>query len=149
MIKVALLRPADESILKSLRPLAEVLEKAIDQEGSVVASNEHQAWWGCFAMALMNYRDGKLGQARAWVERCISSNKLSEVRSCSIEILLAMIESRSGNLQLAQACLSKASDQVVKKTGTLVEFGGDEQGYWHTWVIARILLKEAAAMINQ
>ncbi len=149
LLKVCLLKPADDSVLGQLRPLASILQVAIDQKGSAVSVSEHQTWWSCFAMALFHFREGNQSAAGEWALRCRETKSLSEIRNCSVNILSALIEYAAGDSMSAKTRLSQVSDKVVEKTTSLPVPGGSEQGYWHTWIIARILLEEARNSIGE
>jgi serine/threonine protein kinase len=148
VLKVCLLRPANEPLLKRLRPLAAVLSQALETKDSVVARNPHLAAWSCFSMALMSYRDGDDKSAGMWANRCLAFKRRNPAREASANIILAMVEHRAGHAEKAEAILNSATGPVIQNSDETLKYGDDDKGSWHAWVTARILLREAARMIR-
>ena len=150
VLKACLLLPADDAILDRLRPLERVVAAAVDDKASMVARNEHLLAWSCFSMALAGYRNGDDVAAMAWAGRSIAYPRKNPARLASLQALLAMVEFRGGRAGNARAFLGQATVPVMEKTGPgKIAAGGNDEGFWYDWLNARILYREAAAMIGQ
>ena len=149
VLKVCLLLPANESLLKQLRPLAAVLSQALETKDSIVTRNQHLAAWSCFSMALMTYRDGDLKSAATWANRCLAYKRRNPAREASANIILAMVEHRAGHAEKAVALLNSSTEPVIQNSDATLKYGDDDKGSWHAWVTARILLREAAHLIGK
>jgi serine/threonine protein kinase len=150
VLKTCLLRPADEGILARLRPLENIVIAAIEDKSSGVARNEHLTAWSSFAMALAAYRNGDDNAALTWASRCIASPRANPARIASARIVLAMVEHRGARTANAKVFLNMTADQVTAKTSSeTIAPGGNEEGFWYDWVNARILYREAAAMVGE
>lgn len=149
VLKVCLLLPANERLLKQLRPLAAILSQALETKDSVVARNPHLAAWSCFSMALMSYRDGDPKNAAMWANRCLAYKRRNPAREASANIILAMVEHQAGHAEKAMALLNRATEPVIQNSDETLKYGDDDKGSWHAWVTARILLREAAQMIRK
>ena len=149
VLKVCLLLPASEQILTRLRPLADILTNALDTRNSIVSRNPHFAAWSCFSMSLVNYRQGNDKSAAAWAARCLSSPRKNPAREASARIILAMVEHRAGQEGRAAALLDQISPPVIEHSEPPLSYGDDNTGSWHAWLTARILLREAEALIRK
>jgi serine/threonine protein kinase len=149
VLKVCLLRPADEKFLSRLRPLADLLAKEVDIKGSMVERNLHQAAWSKFSLALMHYRDGNDAAASGWAARCLSSPRKNPAREASARIIQAMIEHRAGHHGVAATLLDQTAPRVMEHSQPPLNYGDDVSGSWHAWLTARILLNEAESMIRK
>jgi len=150
VLKTCLLLPANEEILGKLRPLEVIVEAAVDDMGKVLGGNEHLAGWSCFAMALARYRNGDDAAATAWANRGIAIRLDNPARLASMHIVLAMVEQRGGRTGNARAFFLQAAGPVMEKTSAEnVAQAGNDQGFWYDWVNARILLREATAMLGE
>ncbi len=150
VLKACLLLPADREVLDRLRPLERVVSGAVDDKTSAVARNQHLAAWSCFALALAGYRSGDDAAAMTWANRSIAIPRENPARLASVQAVLAMIEHRGGRPGNARAFLNLAAAPVMEKTGAgTIPRGGNDEGFWYDWVNARILHREAAAMIGE
>jgi len=148
VLKICLLRPANEDTLRRLRPLVGIVTAAVDMRNGIVGKNPHLAAWSCFSLALAEYRDGNDARAAQWASRCIASPQKNSSRIASARIILAMIEQRAGRTGNAKAFLDMATGPVMEKTGAKLEGGETDQGNWYDWVNAGIFHREALALIG-
>ncbi len=147
ILKVCLLLPATEQERGRLGLLADVLSKALDTPGSIVSLDPHLRAWSCFSMSLMEFRKGNDQSAAAWAERCLSSPRKNPAREASARIILAMGEYQAGREGEARALLNQVSSDVIQHSQPPLNYGDDDQGSWHAWLTARILLREAEALL--
>ena len=150
VIKTCLLLPAEKGVLEKLRPLEKIVATAIDDKASTVARNDHLAAWSCFAMALARYRNGDDAAATVWANRSIANPRQNPARLASSQVVLSMIEHRAGRAVNARAFLRQAAAPVMENTEAgKIANGSNDAGFWYDWVNARILYREAAAMIGE
>jgi len=149
ILKVCLLRPADESILKQLRPLVAIVSGAVEEKSGTLARNPHLAAWSLFALALAEYRDGSDDSATLWANRCIASPNENPARIASARLILAMIEQRAGRTGNAKALLDMASGPVMERIGPTGVSGNDRDVFWYDWINAGIFHREALALIGK
>ncbi len=149
VLKTCLLLPADDAILRRLRPLAAIVETAVDDGESLLARNEHLRAWSCFALLLAAYRNGDDSAAMAWANRCAAIQLENPARSASSHLLLAMVEHRGGRAENARAFLALAAPPVMANTQPEIASRSENGVQWHDWVNARILYREAAALIGE
>ncbi|MCW1922934.1 serine/threonine protein kinase [Luteolibacter arcticus] len=148
MLKVCLLRPADESILRQLRPLVVIVSTAVDERGAL-AKNPHMAAWSYFSLALAEYRDGNDARATLWANRCLASPKENQARMASARLILAMIEQRAGRTGNAKVFLDMTTGPVTERIGTQVVSGNDKDTFWYDWINAAIFHREALDLVGK
>jgi hypothetical protein len=149
MLKVCLLRPADEDIMRRLRPLVAIVSRAVDEKNGTLAKNFHMAAWSYFALALAEYRDGNDASAALWASRCIASPKENPARIASARLILAMIEQRAGRTGNAKVFLDMATGPVTERIDAKVVSGNDMDGFWYDWINAAILQRESLVLIGK
>jgi hypothetical protein len=148
IIKISLLRPANEKILEALEPLAEVAAKSfvtnVNADGDVFL-----AAWRSVSLALMEYRRGDYTRAAAWCRRCLDYPEYNAPRAATARVILAMSAQHLGQTGEARSELTQARSMIedkFKKNG--LDRGTGVQGFWFDWIFARILLGEATALIE-
>ncbi len=148
IIKISLLRPANEKILQALEPLAEVAAKSfvtnVNADGDVFL-----AAWRSVSLALMEYRRGDYTRAAAWCRRCLDYPEYNAPRAATARVILAMSCQHLGQTGEARSELTQARSMIedkFKKNG--LDRGTGVQGFWFDWIFARILLGEATALIE-
>lgn len=147
-LKACILLPADETTLRSLAPLAGVIERAIEQKEAPIGTDFHFTAWACFAMSLWNYRIGDFPKAVQWAERGLAFPKDNEARIASTLIVRAMIEQKSGQPANARASLAQGRDAVQKVFARNAWVKSKPPAYWFEWLNAALLLAEAERLIG-
>ena len=145
VVKITLLMPADTSFMATLRPLAEAAANSLDADSGLEVS---LAAWRSFSLALMEYRCGNYDGAEKWCGRSLSYQNENPVRTASLRALQAMIHHQTGKGDLAQAELAQAGDAIERKFAQGLQIGSGSEGFWFDWVFARILLREATALMS-
>jgi tetratricopeptide (TPR) repeat protein len=147
IIKISLLRPANEKILKALEPLAEVAAKSfvtnVNADGDVFL-----AAWRSVSVALMEYRRGDYTKAAAWCRRCLDYPEYNAPRAATARVILAMSCQQLGQTGEARSELTQARSMIEDKFKNGLDRGTGVQGFWFDWIFARILLGEATALIE-
>jgi serine/threonine protein kinase len=147
IIKINLLLPADEAMIKSLLPQVEVAEKtfAVVEEGA--SPDVFQAAWRSVSLALFEYRRGDNAKAANWCRRCLAYQEHNAPRSATAHVILAMACWQMGQKAEAEAELREGREMIEAKFKNRLDRGSGVQGFWFDWVFARILLREAKGLI--
>lgn len=148
VVKATLLKPADEDLLKALKPLGILIERDLNSMDDP-ARNRGMVAWRHLSLTLFHYREGDLDNARVWANRCLQLPEANAARNASAGIIIAMIEARSGRPDNARRLIDVARPRVREKLSGRLEQGGSTEGYWFDWVNAGSLLDEAAALVNE
>jgi eukaryotic-like serine/threonine-protein kinase len=148
IIKINLLLPADEAMIKSLLPQVEVAEKtfAVVEEGA--SPDVFQAAWRSVSLALFEYRRADYPKAANWCRRCLAYSEHNAPRSATAHVILAMSSWQMGQKSEAAAELSQGREMIDAKFKNPLDRGSGVQGFWFDWVFAKILLREAKGLIN-
>jgi hypothetical protein len=155
--KVGLVLPPDPNLLQLFVLGAQVVESRFPTEKETRPNPPHVAQWS-EALALLEYRQGRLSQALDWCYRCESYAAYSAARLSTTSLLKAMSNWRLGHYQtavvdwtLAYALIQAKSQQGLDiGSNVLPLFPGtaeDLEGTWYDWVIADLLMRECDELI--
>jgi serine/threonine protein kinase len=147
IVKISLLLPGDEKLLKALEPQAGIAARSITNNGDANA-DVFLAAWRSVSLALMEYRRGNFAQAADWCQQCLNYPENIEPRTATARAILAMSCQRLGKTGEARTQLEEARQIVDNKLKNQLDQGNPVQGFWFDWVFARILLNEATALID-
>jgi len=147
IIKISLLLPADEKVMKALNPLAEAAAKSFDTSVNT-DGDVFLAAWRSVSMALMEYRRGNYAKAAAWCKRCLDYPEYNAPRAATARVIMAMSRQHLGQTDAARSELTQARGMIEDKFKNGLDRGTGVQGFWFDWVFARILLREAAVLIE-
>ena len=148
IVKISLLRPADQSLLHALSPLAETTSNSFAVAETGANPDIFQAAWQCISLALTDYRRGAYARSAEWSQRCLDYPERNAPRTATAQILLAMSFQKLGKVQDARAQLKAGREAVDAKFRNGLDRGTGVQGFWFDWVFARVLLREATALIE-
>lgn len=143
MVKGCLLIPADRAMLDALRPMADRLRP---KGGGYSTTNA----WAAMATMLFDFRDGRFQSARDGADRTL---RFARIPSCRAAILCirAMAEHALGDDDAARSDLAGAGAMIRQASPrVIVENPSDydaSEGSWAAWAIARILHREASALV--
>ena len=147
IIKISLLLPADEKMLKALEPLAEEEAKSfttnVNADGDVFL-----AAWRSVSLGLMEYRRGDYTKAAAWCRRCLDYSEYNAPRAATARVILAMACQQLGQPDEARSELAQGRKIIEDKFQSGLNRGTGVQGFWFDWLFGRILLGEATALIE-
>jgi hypothetical protein len=147
-VKLALLTEPDARLMRSLVPLAELAARSFYVANPGADFVFWQAPWRCVSMALMEYRRGRYAESIAWANRCLSYGDKNESRVACIQAILVMARFRQGEKQEAAALLSALKPQVEARFKNRLDYGDGGHGFWFDWLMARILVREGAALVE-
>jgi hypothetical protein len=147
IIKISLLLPGSQELLKALRPIADASAQSFSTN---MESNEDifLAAWHSVSLGLMEYRSGNYAKAAEWCNRCLNYPVNIAPRTATALAILAMSDQRLGQIGKARSELAQAREIIQNKYKSPLERGTPMQGFWFDWTFARILLREASALIE-
>jgi eukaryotic-like serine/threonine-protein kinase len=144
IVKIALLAPASESVLKAMQPLVAVTDRAFAEADAT--GDFFQAAWRQMSLALYEYRKGEFARAAELSRHCLAYPDGNGPRIATVRVILAMSLTRLGQPDEAQAELALAEELVDAKFKGRADRGTPVQGFWFDWAFARILLREATTL---
>ena len=142
ILKICLLLPADPGLLAQLRPYADANAAALARADA--SGDLFMAAWRAMSQSLWEYRRGDYRQAVAWAQRCLNYRESNAPRAATAQLVLALAERRLGHPAEAEAALLAARGPIEAKFRGPIERGTPVQGFWFDWLLARVLLREAA-----
>jgi serine/threonine protein kinase len=147
IIKAVLLEPADEETIQQILPLAKVMEASLS--GSRREKNMHNVAWRQFSLALLEFRQGHMATAADWARRSLITDTQSAPRAVSNQVILAMVDIKSGRTANALPVLEDARRQVDQWAEGPFQVMNDDRRLWYNWGAARILLEQAEKMVEK
>jgi tetratricopeptide (TPR) repeat protein len=144
VMKTALLLPMDDASAAELQPFAEVLGHAAASAGPIKEGTTTPAGWNFMLLGLFDYRRGNYAKAVEWCRHSLDTSTYIAMPTVADRAILAMSFHRLGDDSAAHVEFERA-------TG-LVDGGlnlGVDTWHWRDWVIARLLLQEAEALVPQ
>jgi serine/threonine protein kinase len=146
VLKVSSLAPPGADLLAALAPLAMIASNSL-------ADPPQERWqkslasWRAFSLALMEYRRGNYAAVDEWREKAASfqANDNGYAREVTFHLVQIMAHYKGGNAAQPRSELAGVQQQIESHFKKLPVDGDD--GYWFDWVFARILLREATALM--
>jgi serine/threonine protein kinase len=145
-LKISLLLPADERMLRSLQPFSDVSSMSMQGPEN---TNDVMAAWRCISLALMAYRQGYTPTAVAWCKKCLSYAGENPPRIATAHIIQAMACSQLNEPEEARSELEQGRKLVESEFAGGLQEGNGSAGFWYDGLFARILLREAGALIEK
>jgi hypothetical protein len=147
IVKISLLLPASPRVLASLGRLSDEMTKAFAEADA--SGDGFMAAWRALSVALWEYRRGNFAAAETWCRRCLSYRDYTNApRTATAQAILAMCCRQTGRTTEARGELSQGREIVDNKFKNRPDRGTPMQGFWFDWDFARILLHEAAALLE-
>jgi hypothetical protein len=144
ILKSCLLRPLDTQIQEKLTPLAETVAAWYP-----TLPQEQQTAWAPMPTSLWRYRTGDYQGAIDYASKALGGTNASMAHRPVHQIIIAMASHQLGHHDPARKNLADARAAVDRKfAGSLIE-GVGGLGFWYDWLFARVLLREATAMIGE
>jgi hypothetical protein len=100
------------------------------------------------SLALIEYRRENYAQALEWCHRCLADPDYQAARIATARAVLAMSCFRLHQTAEARSELAGCRDLIQSKFAAGFNAGNATYGYWFDWVSARVLLRQAAALIE-
>ncbi|MFP4283881.1 MAG: serine/threonine protein kinase, partial [Opitutales bacterium] len=146
IVKISLLRPADPATLASLDPLVRVsAELALQAK----AQRDHFVYsWSAMSLALYAYRADDLERAVQWAESSLALGRENGPRVATLRTILAMTRYRLDDHSTARRELLAARSLIDEHDRHPLVRGSPVNGFWFDWALARILQREASALVE-
>ena len=147
IIKISLLRPADDNVLSALAPLSEVAARSFsktDEGPEIIAFREA---WRAISLALLEYRSGHYTKAIEWCRSSLACRQDVPVRSATARLLLAMSLRQKKEHETARSEFEKARNIIESGFEDGLRHGRWDRGLWFDWVFVRVLLHEASELL--
>jgi hypothetical protein len=148
LVKNCLLEPPSQALTDALQAPAQRLGKSLEKVDFTKAVTGWEVPWRCLSLALWEYRAGHFANAIEWCRRCIAGGDLPPVRPACARVILAMALKQAGEIDRARAEFERAREIIEQKFQKPLDAGDGNTGAWYDWVFSRILLREAAALID-
>jgi len=143
LLKVCLLTPADEKLLRHLQPVADICAAAIPSNatmGTVLGD------WNALSMALYRYRCEDYRGAVEWSRRCLAFKDPVGTRVAAARCVSAMARFRLGEITPAEQELAVARKSIDEASELPDDARPAAPGNWFAWSVARVLLREATEL---
>jgi eukaryotic-like serine/threonine-protein kinase len=144
--KISLLMPGDRRLIESLGPVAEATTKALVEADA--NGDGFTAAWRSVSLALWEFRRGNYPKATEWCRRCLAYPEYNAPRTATARVILAMSYHQLGQDDGARTELAAGRETIESKFKGRMDSGTPVQGFWFDWAFARILLHEAATLIE-
>jgi serine/threonine protein kinase len=145
-LKISLLLPGDAQLMKLLEPFSDV--SAGSMQGPV-DTNDIMAAWRCISLGIIAYRQGYTPTAIAWSKRALLCADQNPPRMATAHIIQAMSCYQLNEVQEARSELESGRKLVEAEFASGLQPGNGAIGFWYDWLYARILLREAEALIEK
>jgi eukaryotic-like serine/threonine-protein kinase len=147
VVKMSLLRPADARLLDLLQPLGEVASVSLEGDG-VKNAGVSMAAWRAFSLALWELRRGNCEKALVWCQRSVGYQDSNPSRAVNVRLVAAMARRALGQTSQTRSEVDACRMLIENQFTSGLQVGDGGQGFWFDWVFARILLDEAAKLIE-
>ncbi len=149
LLKACLLLPSDKLFLERLRKPAELVAKTLNNPTAVRAAGPFASAYMAMTMGLMEYRRGNFTQALEWSSRSEGFSETTQPRRACVHAISAMAAHRLGQSELATAELAAAKKIFERPFAKDSLYpGGESNGLWFDWAIARVLLRESVNLVE-
>ena len=145
-LKISLLLPGDKKLMKLLEPLSDISSGSMQGQGD---PNNIMSAWRCISLAIMAYRQNFTPTAKTWCEKCLSYPEYNPCRIATAHIIQAMACYQLGEVEKARSELAQGRGLIITQFSGGLEEGNGLTGFWYDWLFARILLREAEALLEK
>jgi len=144
LLRVTLLTPPDERVLRVVAPAAKVLADSLEEPDKL--KNAHLAANARCDLALLSYRQGDLENAAKLARRSLE-NLGDPARNHWNQTILAMVDFRQGRKEEAGEKLNEVHAGLASWEAKPLRPDVRERLGWTMWGCLRILLREADALL--
>jgi len=148
-VKISLLTPADPETMAQLAPFADVAIKSFNRDKKKAGTTLLMASWRCMSLSLMAYRKGDYPAALDWGRRTLAyaPETPSLIRDVTVRIICAMAKYKLGATEHVRGELDQARSEIATRFSPGFQNRHADEGPWFDWYFARILLREAEALM--
>lgn len=145
LLKVCLLTPADDKILKQLEGVAKICAGGVSATGKQRTFRE----WEALALAIYHYRKGDFRASLDWSRKCLEFPDRAGSRESAVRCIMGMALFQLGTPKAAAAELEKARGMLPPPVDPDQETRRQVPGNWYAWSVSRLLLKEGDALMGR
>jgi len=99
-------------------------------------------------LALLEYRRGDFSKSAEWCRRSLAYPEYEAVRVATVQTILAMACQQLARNEEARVELAQARELINSKFANDPESGEEAKAGWFDWEFAKVLLREATALIE-
>jgi len=140
---ICVLEPLDSREVEELRPMANYFETNLPYMNKSRGSQ-----WVLMPLALWKYRKGDYAAAIQYADRGLAQKPPFPPCEADLHLIRAMACFRTGQVDEACAEYEDGRQPVESKLQAGLEHGRADAGYWFDWVYARVLMHEAATVVD-
>ena len=146
IVRSSLLQPADDTLLATLAPLAEVAASPFPGKWSPTLLDFYDGWRSV-SMGLLEFRRRNYAKAVDWSRHCVGCPHDIPPRTATARLILAMSLHQLGQEDEARFELLQARNVIEDRFSYPLDHGVAQRGMWFDWFLARMLLREATALL--
>jgi eukaryotic-like serine/threonine-protein kinase len=145
LIKISLLLPADETVMRSLEPLAILIADSLKSSNPEINGGPYYGAWRALALGLLEYRRGNYSQATNWLQKSLDYSNPVQSHKVVAHVIMGMACRQSGQADRASLELKEGREMVNHyfDASPNPKLDDGQMGQLQDWLIARILLHEA------
>jgi len=147
-LKISLLVPANDEVMKSLKPFETLAAESFETDPVNAGTTPLMAAWRCISLALTAYRQNYLPTAQEWCRQSLAYQVNTPARIATANIISAMASHQLGEVDQARSELDAGRKLVETQFSAGLASGNGNEGFWFDWLFARVLLREADALIR-
>jgi tetratricopeptide (TPR) repeat protein len=140
---ICVLEPLDSREVEELRPMANYFETNLPYMNKSRGSQ-----WVLMPLALWKYRKGDYAAAIQYADRGLAQKPPFPPCEADLHLIRAMACFRTGQVDEACAEYEDGRQPVESILQAGLEHGRADAGYWFDWVYARVLMHEAATVVD-
>jgi hypothetical protein len=109
------------------------------------------AAWRAMSLAILEYRRADYSKAIEWCQRCLKygDDREGNPRNAAVHIIGAMAYYQQHQNDKARAEFARGREMIDQKFRGGIDHGDGSRGFWFDWIYARVLLREATAMMEE
>ena len=146
VLRICLFTAADDETIRALDYFNALTVNSMGASGKK-ASSEMMAWH-TFSLALMAYRSEDYSQTTNLCRRAFEYDRGILCRDTGIQLVRSMALAQLGEMGKARAELASCREAVTDEASRFTGKSPKWQGFWFDWAIDRVLLREAASLIE-
>lgn len=147
LLKISLLIPADEKMMKSLAPVASRMADSLETYSPAEKGNWYLASWRALALGLWEYRSGRFNSVQDWLKKSSSYPDQSQSCAAAVHLLGSMTLYKLNQKQAAEKDLAIGTELVKDYFNKQLQKGDDKTGRLGGWIMNMIFLHEAEHLI--
>jgi serine/threonine protein kinase/tetratricopeptide (TPR) repeat protein len=148
LIKISLLLPADESVMRSLEPLSILIADSLKSSNPEINGGPYYGAWRALALGLLEYRRGNYSATANWLQKSLDYSDPDQSHKVVAHVILGMACRQSGQSDQAATEWRQAREMLKRYSDAFpnLKLKDSQMGQFQDWLTARILLREADSL---